>query len=226
MIKTLKNKITLGDSLEILKQLPDKCIDLVLTDPPYGISCDGGSYGLGVKPKETVKKDWDDKIPEKVYFDEIFRVSKNQIIFGGNYFTEYLKPTKAWIVWDKIGNLKLENNFSQCELIWTSLKAVTKKIIFIQQGFINDDKEENKFRFHPTQKPLRLIEKILRDYVEISGGGGVIVADFFSGSGTTAVACHNLGLDFIAVEKDEEYFKLSVERLENAQAQMKLFTEF
>ena len=172
MIETLKNKITLGDSLEILKQLPDKCIDLILTDPPYGISCDGGSYGLGVKPKEITKKNWDDKIPEKIYFDEMFRVSKNQIIFGGNYFTEYLKPTKAWIVWDKIGNLKLENNFSQCELIWTSFRAVTKKLTFIQQGFINDDKNENKNRFHPTQKPLKLFEMILRDYKQSCGGGG------------------------------------------------------
>ena len=171
MLEELKNKITLGDSLEILKQLPDKCIDLVLTDPPYGISCDGGSYGLGVKPKETTKKGWDDKIPDKIYFDEMFRVSKNQIIFGGNYFTEYLKPTKAWIVWDKIGNLQLQNNFSQCELIWTSLKTVTKKITFIQQGFINDDKNENKFRFHPTQKPVKLFEQILRDYVGTAGGG-------------------------------------------------------
>ena len=222
MIETLKNKITLGDSLEILKQLPDKCIDLILTDPPYGISCDGGSYGLGVKPKEITKKNWDDKIPEKIYFDEMFRVSKNQIIFGGNYFTEYLKPTKAWIVWDKIGNLKLENNFSQCELIWTSFRAVTKKLTFIQQGFINDDKNENKNRFHPTQKPLKLFEMILRDYKQ-SCGGGVLIADFFSGSGTTAVACHNLGLDFIAVEKDEEYYNKSVRRLQEEQTQQKLF---
>ena len=219
------NKITHGDCLEIMKQLPDKCIDLLLTDPPYGISCDGGTYGLGVKPKETVKKSWDSKIPEKIYFDEMFRVSKNQIIFGGNYFTKYLPPTKAWIIWDKIGSLQLQNNFSQCELIWTSFKAVTKKITFIQQGFINDDKDENKFRFHPTQNPLRLFEMILRDYAspEASGGEGVLIADFYSGSGTTAIACHNLGLDFIAVEKDEEYYKSSVERLKNVQAQFRLF---
>lgn len=183
MLESLKNKITLGDSLDILKQLPDKCIDLILTDPPYGISCDGGSYGLGVKPKETTKKGWDSKIPEKVYFDEMFRVSKNQIIFGGNYFTEYLKPTKAWIVWDKIGDLKLQNNFSQCELIWTSLKSVTKKITFIQQGFINDDKTENKFRFHPTQKPLKLFEMILRDYTIKPCGGGGTNSRFFLGFG-------------------------------------------
>ena len=222
IIEQLKNKITLGDSLEIMKQLPDKCIDLVLTDPPYGISCDGGTYGLGVKPKATTKKSWDKGIPSKEYFDEMFRVSKNQIIFGGNYFTEYLPPTKSWIVWDKIGGLKLQNKFSECELIWTSLKSVTKKITFIQQGFINDDKEENRFRFHPTQKPLRLVEMILRDFAPTPSGGGLI-ADFFSGSGTTAIACHNARLDFIAVEKDPEYYEKSVQRLEDAQAQLRLF---
>ena len=172
ILENLKNKITLGDCFDIMKQLPDKCIDLVLTDPPYGINCDGGSYGLGVKPKEIPKKDWDNKIPDKTYFDEMFRVSKNQIIFGGNYFTKYLTPTKAWIVWDKIGGLKLQNNFSQCELIWTSFKTVTKKLTFIQQGFINDNKEENKSRFHPTQKPVKLIEAILRDYTPNLAGGG------------------------------------------------------
>ena len=102
----------------------------------------------------------------------MFRISKNQIIFGGNYFTEILPPVKGWIVWDKIGDYKLKNNFSECELIWTSLKNVTKKITFIQQGFINSDKEENKFRFHPTQKPLRLIEKIIYTFTpELCGGG-------------------------------------------------------
>ena len=173
-IEEIKNKITLGDCLDVMKSLPDKCIDLILTDPPYGISCDGGSYGLGVKPKQLKQKSWDGAIPLKVYFDEMFRVSKNQIIFGGNYFTDFLKPTKSWIIWDKIGSYNLKNNFSECEMIWTSLKNVTKKITFIQQGFINSDKDENKHRFHPTQKPLRLVEQILRTFApELVGGGGL-----------------------------------------------------
>ena len=172
MIENFLNKITHADCLEVMKQLPDKCIDLILTDPPYGIKCDGGSYGLGVAPKKTDKKSWDNGIPSEEYFKEMFRISKNQIIFGGNYFTEILPPVKGWIVWDKIGDYKLKNNFSECELIWTSLKNVTKKITFIQQGFINSDKEENKFRVHPTQKPLRLIEKIIYTFTpELCGGG-------------------------------------------------------
>ena len=218
-INEIKNKIIHADCLEVLKELQDKCIDFIVTDPPYGIKCAGGGYGLGVSVKELPKKEWDNGIPDKIYFDEMFRVSKNQIIFGGNYFTNYLYPTKAWIIWDKIGGYSLKNNFSECELIWTSLKNVTKKLTFIQQGFINSDKDENKFRFHPTQKPLKLVEQLIAEFC----GGGGLIADFYSGSGTTAVACHNLGLDFIAVEKDAEYYKASVERLEDARAQLRLF---
>ena len=216
------NQIIHADCMDILKQLPDKCIDLVLTDPPYGINCDGGGYGLGVKPKKLNKKDWDNGIPTKEIFDEIFRVSKNQIIFGGNYFTENLKPTKAWVFWDKIGGYKLQNNFSEGELIWTSFDKVTRKITFVQQGFINDDKEENKFRFHPTQKPLKLFEMILRDYSNEND----LILDCFSGSGTTAVACHNLKRRFICIEKDYDYWKASVERLKIVQSQQRLNLEF
>ena len=174
MIKNFINKITLGDCLEVMKQLPDKCIDLILTDPPYGINANSMQMGRNGHKLPRANSEWDSETPKDEVFLEMFRVSKNQIIFGGNYFTEYLKPTKAWIIWDKIGSLNLKNNFSECELIWTSLKNVTKKITFIQQGFINDDKEENKFRFHPTQKPLKLFEMILRDFAapEPSGGGG------------------------------------------------------
>ena len=219
-IKDLENKIINDDCLNILKQLPDKCIDLVLTDPPYGINCDGGDYGLGVSPKKLQKKEWDNGIPQKHIFDEIFRVSKNQIIFRGNYFTDYLKPTKAWICWDKIGSYKLKNNFSECELVWTSFKKVTKKYTYIQQGFICSDLNENLTRFHPTQKPLKLFEMILNDYSNPND----LILDCFSGSGTTAVACHNLNRRFICIEKDYDYWKASVERLENAKSQLNLFT--
>ncbi len=110
------NKIINADCLDILKKLPDKCIDLVLTDPPYGIGNKFTSeYGLQERKSSRGSFTWNDKIPDKEVFDEIFRVSKNQIIFGGNYFTEYMKPTKAWLVWDKIGNYNLKNPFSDCD---------------------------------------------------------------------------------------------------------------
>lgn len=219
-VEDITNKIICADCMDILKQLPDKCIDLVLTDPPYGINCDGGGYGLGVKPKVLDKKNWDIGKPSRDCFDEIMRVSKNQIIFGGNYFTDYLKPTKSWLIWDKIGNYKSSKNyFSECELIWTSFNNVTKKITFIQRGFINSDKEENKTRFHPTQKPVDLFGQILRDYSNEND----IVLDCFSGSGTTAIACHRLKRRFICIEKDKDYYEASLKRLDDERKQLNLF---
>lgn len=214
-ISDIENKIINADCMDILKKLPDNSVDLVLTDPPYGIGCDGGSYGLGISPEEYKKKNWD-VLPPPIIFEEIQRVSKNQIICGGNYFTEFLKPTKSWIIWDKIGSLKCQNNFSECEMLWTSYKHETKKITVIQQGFIRDDKEK---RIHPTQKPLPLFEQILENYTN----EGDLVLDCFSGSGTTAVACHRLKRRFICIEKDPEYWKASVKRLVDEQKQGMLF---
>ena len=218
IIEKLKNKITLGDSLEVMKQLPDKCIDLVLTDPPYGISCDGGSYGLGVKPKTTTKKSWDKGVPEKEYFDEMFRVSKNQIIFGGNYMiTRIGKNSPCWIVWDKDNT----GNYADAELAWTSFNRAVKKYCWRWNGMIQQDMKNKEIRIHPTQKPVRLMEMILRDFYDKESGG--VVADFYSGSGSVAIACYNMGIPFISVEKRLEYYQASVKRLQDVQAQMKLF---
>ena len=242
-IEKYLNKITNADCLDVMQELPDKSIDLILTDAPYGIKmakntniCSNvdfyGKNKKGFYTKELHKsKDWDDDRPPKIYFDEMVRVSKNQIFFGGNYFADYLKPSRGWIFWDKKEHQNQGQNFADGELAYTSFDRNLKKYIYgwIGLDYVNNSKTDKKI--HPTQKPLKLFEMILRDYAEPlkynnSKGfknGGYIVADFFSGSGTTAVACHNLGLDFIAVEKDAEYFKLSVERLENARSQLKLF---
>ena len=225
MIETLKNKITLGDSFDILKRLPDKCIDLILTDPPYGIKANSMQLGRNGYKIPRGESEWDSKTPSDEFFLEMFRVSKNQIIFGGNYFPILWKyGGKGFIFWDKC---QPSNSFMDCfadgELAWTSFNKPAKRYKHPYYGNI-DGNTKAEVKIHPTQKPLRLIEKILRDYIEPCGGG--LIADFFSGSGTTAVACHNLGLDFIAVEKDEDYFKSSSERLKIAQSQMKLFTEF
>lgn len=208
-----------ADCMDVLKQLPDKCVDLVLTDPPYGIGNKFTSeYGLQVQKSKRGSFDWNDKIPDKEVFDEIIRVSKNQIIFGGNYYTEYLKPTKAWLVWDKIGQYDLKNPFSDCELAWTSFKNPVRKYTFVNMGFISGKDEKGK-RIHPTQKPLQLFQAILEDFSK----PGDIVLDCFSGSGTTAVACHNLGRHFICVEKDPDHRAASVKRLEEARRQMTIF---
>lgn len=218
MLEELENRIINADCLDILKQLPDKCIELVLTDPPYGINvaksgkvggqncCMATDYGA---------KEWDSEIPHKEIFEQIFRVSKNQIIFGGNYFVEYLKNSPCWIVWDKLNT----GNFADCELAWTSFKTAVRKYEFLWNGMLQQNMQNKEKRIHPTQKPADLFGMILRDYSK----EGDIVLDCFSGSGTTAIACHNLKRRFICIEKDFDYWKASCKRLEDYQRQGVLF---
>ena len=217
-IKDIENRIIHADCMDILKQLPDKCIDLVLTDPPYGKQYARGKNGWGVCDNRPDLKDvkWDNETPSIEIFNEIVRVSKNQIVFGGNYFTDKLPVSNCWIVWDKIGGNINKSVFADLELAWTSFNKVCKKYTSVSMEFIKDDKS---YRLHPTQKPLKLFEMILRDYSNEND----LILDCFSGSGTTAIACHNLKRRFICIEKDYDYWKASVERLENAQAQLKLF---
>lgn len=202
------NKIIHADCMDILKELPDKSIDLVLTDPPYGI---------GIAKKKTIGrsnlcrateyelKNWDNQIPSKEIFDEIFRVSKNQIIFGGNYFVEYLKNSSCWLVWDKNNT----GNFTDCELAWTNFKSAVRKYKWTWNGMLQEDMKHKDIRIHPTQKPLGLFQMILNDYSNEND----LILDPFSGSGTTAVACHHLKRNFIAIEKDKDYYNASIERL-------------
>lgn len=212
------NKIINADCLDILKQLPDKCIDLVLTDPPYGI---GESCGKN-KTRDHVcratdygNKDWDKSIPSKEIFNEIIRVSKNQIIFGGNYFVEYLHNSNCWLVWDKLNT----GDFADCELAWTSFKSAVRKYTFRWNGMLQQNMKNKEKRIHPTQKPTDLFGMILRDYSK----EGDLILDPFSGSGTTARACHNLKRRFICVEKDFDHWKASVKSLEDHQRQGLLF---
>lgn len=219
MLNSLLNKITHADCLEVMKQLPDKCIDLILTDPPYGIKCDGGSYGLGVAPKKTDKKSWDNGIPSEEYFKEMFRISKNQIIFGGNFMIEQIrKNTPCMIVWDKDNT----GNYADCELAWTSFPCAVKKYTWRWNGMIQQDMKNKEFRIHPTQKPVPLLEMILRDFYKKQNSTGVVL-DCFSGSGSTAIACYKLGIPFIAIEKSKKYVEKSKERLEDFAAQGRLF---
>ncbi len=192
-----------------MKEIEDKSIDLVLTDPPYGKMWTRGKNGIGVlKDKnEKDKTKWDIK-PTKEYFDEMIRISKNQIIFGGNYFTDYLPPSNCWIVWDKLGELKLGKQipFAHCELAWTSFNKTVKKYTLRSQGFIKDTKDK---RVHPTQKPSELFNWILQDFSKEND----LILDPYLGSGTTAVACQNLHRNFIGIELDEKYCEISRQRL-------------
>lgn len=205
----------LGDSLEIMPTLAPESIDLVITDPPYGIGADKGCAGFGTATGRSYEGNWDKNIPSAEYFKNMIACSKNQIIFGGNYFTEHLPPTKSWIIWDKVGGYKFKNPFSDCELAWTSFSFATRKIEVIQQGFVSEEKE----RWHPTQKPVKLMEIILNDCSKETD----LIADFFMGSGTTGVACPFARRPFIGVEIDPKYFDIACRRIEAEVRQGKLF---
>ena len=212
------NQIYNADCLDILKDIPDNYFDLCLTDPPYGIGeakKNNASRGKLAIAKDYGKKDWDNRIPQKEIFDEIFRVSKNQIIFGGNYFVEYLKNSSCWLVWDKNN---FGNDFADCELAWTNFKSAVRKYKWTWNGMLQEDMKHKEIRIHPTQKPVGLLKQILRDYYKEG-----IVLDCFSGSGSTAIACYDLNIPFVAIEKDKDYYEKSVERLEIARSQLRLF---
>lgn len=208
MIEQFENKIINADCLDILKQLPDKCIDLVLTDPPYGINVGeekehNGWVAYG-------KQEWDKERPSEEIFKEILRVSKNQIIWGGNYFADFLPASQGWLVWNKG---QRDFSLADGELAWTSFDRALRIFDYSRAKALQDGK------IHPTQKPLQFMQWCL----EKGSKEGDLIADFFSGSGTTAVACYNLKRRFICVEKDFDYWKASCKRLEDHQRQGVLF---
>ncbi len=186
-----------GDCLEFMSELPDKCIDLVLTDPPYGI---GVNMNAGKRKNEVKKykdKNWDSKIPDRIIFDEIFRISKHQIIWGGDYFNLDMK----YIIWNKM--ISGDVGFSKYEYASNSFDSEYEIKIRAQNT-------EPFTRIHPTQKPLKLFKWCLEKYAPENA----IVFDPFLGSFTTAVACHSHGLNWIGCEKDEDYFKSGMDRYE------------
>jgi len=215
-------KVIQGDCLEVMGQMPDKCVDLVLTDPPYGINRDkgfGGSVGFRGSGSSISRRNyddvWDSNIPSKEVFSEIIRVSKNQILFGGNFFAHILPASTHWIFWDKIQTMP---TFGDGELLWTSFtKKSIKKYIFQQNGLLSATNDGE--RFHPTQKPSELVGLIARDYTK----GDAVILDCFLGSGTTAIACINSGRKWIGIEKEEKYCAIARKRIEAEQSQGKLF---
>jgi site-specific DNA-methyltransferase (adenine-specific) len=201
-------KITLHncDCMELMKQYPDNHFDLAIVDPPYGIGdkFKGGKSGK-MQFNEIVDKGWDEA-PKIEYFDELFRISKNQIIWGGNYFP--LPPTRCFIVWDKM--ISEDFSLSMAELAWTSFDKLAKiyKLLVPKDG-----------KIHPTQKPVKLYEWLLTNYAKQGGK----ILDTHLGSGSHAIACNNLGFELVACELDEDYFDASVKRFKSEAAQERLF---
>lgn len=202
------NNIYLGDYLKLIWKIPDKSVDLILTDPPYGKNTVENSNRLqGLKYRPILN---DNKMLD---LSELMRVSKKQVIFGGNYF--HLPISSGWIVWDKQGGKKID--FGDCELIWTSFEKPARIITHIWDGFRRDSEWGIK-RIHPAQKPVELIQFLINT---LSNEGDLIL-DPFLGSGTTAVACIRTGRQYIGMEIDRTYFEIAKKRIEEEKRQAKL----
>jgi site-specific DNA-methyltransferase (adenine-specific) len=203
-----------------MKGMPDKSVDLVLTDPPYGINLakkgtTGGGSHRG-KATDFGNQNWDTLIPSKEYFDEIFRVSKNQVIFGGNYMTEFLPPHACWIVWDKRCGITPERTFADGELAWTSFDSPMRIIRFLWDGMIQQDMKNKEVRHHPAIKPVEVISQIMTMFSNEND----LILDPFGGSCTAAVAAENLKRRWICIEKEEKYVNICNERLGAMSKQM------
>jgi len=209
--------------MAVMARYPDKHFDLACVDPPYGIGFDGDS-SLGnnsskrwkspAKSTQYQNKDWDRKKPDMSYFCELARVSKKAIVWGGNYFTDCLAPSGGWIVWHK-GTAE-GMSLSDCELAWTNATNNVKQCSLLWSGF---RKCETTKRFHPTQKPVKLYEWVLTNYAK----PGDRILDTHLGSGSSAIAAHYGGFEFVGCELDEDYYKAAVQRFESATAQLAMF---
>jgi site-specific DNA-methyltransferase (adenine-specific) len=208
--------ITNEDNMELMARYLDNYFDLAIVDPPYGINIateiDRSGFKEGTSKNSLSKyessmsnKTWDNSIPTKKYFDQLFRVSKNQVIWGGNYFD--LSPTRCFIVWDKMTYIP---TMSQIEMAWTSFKSHSQLVK------INSNQLD---RIHPTQKPVALYKWILDKYAQ----QGYKILDTHLGSGSIAIACHDYGFDLTACELDKEYFDKAMQRINNHTSQQKLF---
>jgi site-specific DNA-methyltransferase (adenine-specific) len=214
-------EITNEDNMQMMARYPDNHFELAIVDPPYGIGEDGKknhTRSVKAKSKKYKPKNWDKEKPNLEYFTELKRISKNQIIFGANHFIENIPEANSscWIVWDKMNG---ENDFADCELAYCSLKTAVRKISLKWHGMLQHDMKNKEVRIHPTQKPVKLYEWILMNYAN----EGDKILDTHLGSGSIAIACHNLGFDLIACELDPDYYEASIKRLKQHQAQQTLF---
>ena len=207
--------ITNEDNMLLMALYPDNYFDLAIVDPPYGIDLANMNMGIGNTPKASKAKnrkwkpkDWDSSIPSDNYFEELFRVSKNQIIWGGNYFN--LGICNKFIIWDK--EIPEGLSFSDCEYAWTSFSGANK--IFRYSAYLNKSE-----KFHPTQKPPQLYKWLVHKYAKENDK----ILDTHLGSGSIAIACHYYGFELTACELDKEYYDKAIQRIVNHTNQTKLF---
>ena len=204
------------DCLEGMKEFPDKYFELAIVDPPYGIGMDKTHFktkSSNSKPTDYNAKDWDRAIPNKEYFAELMRVSKNQIIWGGNYFVENLTNSSCWVVWDKDNG---DSIHADCELAWTSFKTGVRKIKWLWHGMRQQNMKNKEKRIHPTQKPIALYLWLLNNYAK----QGDKIFDSHVGSGSSRIACDKLGYYFEGCELDKDYWEAQEKRYKNYKSQL------
>ena len=210
-------KLYNADCMEVMKTFKDKQFSLAIVDPPYGIGAGGKNFKSGTSSNTKIYRDidWDSGIPSKEYFEELKRVSKNQIVWGGNYFFEHLGNCRCFIFWDK--NQPMDN-YADGELAWTSFDKVAKK--YNKNWFGGLAKEKNqRQRIHPTQKPVQLYKWLLQNYAK----EGDTILDTHFGSLSIGIACHDMKFDLTAIELDKDYYEQAKQRLINHQRQLTLF---
>lgn len=209
------SQVTNEDCMELMSRYPDKYFDLAIVDPPYGINggCDNRK-AIETKSGNNLRRlgrkgglEWDKSIPKQIYWDELLRVSKNQIIWGGNYFLDYLGATRCFITWDKMTYIP---SMSQVELAWTSFKEHSR-LIKINSNQTN--------RMHISQKPVQLYEWLLKNYAS----EGDKILDTHLGSGSSRIAADKMGFDFYACELDRDYFEAQEKRFKEYKSQLILF---
>lgn len=220
------------DCVEGMKHFPNKYFDLAIVDPPYGIGENGNKNHT--RSKLVAAKKYkafhgnDSAPPDEEYFKELFRVSKNQIIFGANHFISKMPyDSSCWIVWDKVNG---NSDFADCELAWTSFDTAVRKISFMWNGMLQGksiaeghvmqgNKSKNEYRIHPNQKPIKLYEWILSKYAN----DGEIILDTHVGSASSLIACHNTNHKFVGFELDKYYYEKSKQRLDAEISQMRIY---
>lgn len=228
--KINKGTFYLGDCMDLMKDTPDNYYELAIVDPPYGIGFDkeNETMSAGLRKdgtrrkmkswsnpiqKEYTTKDWDKSTPSKEYFKELQRVSKNQIIWGGNYFTDKLIPSGGWVIWEK--GVPEGMSLSQAEMAWTNCLNSIKITKHLWAGY---KKCEKTNRIHPTQKPVALYKWLLKNYAK----EGDKILDTHLGSGSIAIACHYMGFELTGIEIDEEYYNQAMERIKEQTQQQTL----
>ena len=223
-----KTTLYQADCMKMLPQIPDKYYQLCIVDPPYGIGADkaqnkaaeqrekaNGKSKAGRGWKRYKDTDWDSEIPNAEYWQELKRVSKNQIVWGGNYFTEHLPPTMGWVVWNK---MQRDFSLADGELAWTSFNKAMRIFDMSRGEALAENNQASGGRFHPTQKPIKLYKWLLKNYAK----KGDKILDTHLGSGSSAIAADIMGFDFVGIEIDEDYYKAALDRFNRHKQQLTL----